>query len=63
MKKEGKILSWAKVTNKDGHIINISLYIPINDYQGFVDDMIKKYNLKSFQIESSFLEMMKNLVT
>lgn len=61
MNKDKELLSWVKITNKDGHIINMSLYIPINNYQKFIDNMIKKYQLRGFQIESSFLEMVNNL--
>lgn len=61
MNKDKELLSWVKITNKDGNIINMSLYIPIDNYQKFIDNMIKKYQLRGFQIESSFLEMVNNL--
>jgi hypothetical protein len=59
MNKETKILMWCKIINKHQEPMTLSLYIPILNFEEYINETIKKYNLIKFETNTLLLSNLR----
>lgn len=66
-KKNGKtescILLWCKIINKFNNAMTMPMYIPILNFQEYIDGMIAEYGIKKFETDVILLEKLKETIT
>lgn len=59
MNKETKILMWCKIINKHQESMTLSLYIPILNFEEYINETIEKYNLIKFETNTLLLSNLR----